>query len=47
MKYESVNEAGVRDGTNDLPMSAASTFGEEGEGGKWSLVGNQSIIIRL
>ena len=31
MKYESVNEAGVRDGTNDLPMSAASTFGGVGE----------------
>ena len=23
MKYETVNEASVRDGTNDLPMSAA------------------------
>ena len=34
MKYESVNEAGVRDGTNDLPMSAASTFGGERGGGQ-------------
>ena len=27
MKYETVNEAGVRDGTNDLPMSAAPPLG--------------------
>ena len=30
MKYESVNEAGVRDGTNDLPMSAAPPLGGGG-----------------
>ena len=27
MKYETANEAGVRDGTNDLPMSAAPPLG--------------------
>ena len=34
MKYESVNEAGVRDGTNDLPMSAASKHHLGGGGGE-------------
>ena len=43
MKYESGNEAGVSDGTNDLPRLlyvGSTTFGGES---KWSLAHNQSI----
>ena len=43
MKYESVNEAGVRDGTNDLPMSGQHHLW--GRVQVQSLAHNQSITI--